>query len=83
MSDKPEWKIREEAANLVNTSPAVDGKYKWKCDQCGAEWEEPAEWTDFVNINGKQMYRNDLPNWGVHCEECSKKFAEELKEKLK
>lgn len=84
MSDKPEWRIREEAAEAVNRQPAVDGKYKWKCEQCGKEWEEPAEWYDFVNIHGQFMDRTtDHSNWPVECDECHKSFMEKLNEGLK
>ncbi len=75
MDTKPDWRIREEVAEAVNRTPSVDGVYKWKCEKCGAEWTEPAEWTDFVNIHGEFKDRtSDHANWPVHCAKCLEDF---------
>jgi len=79
MENLPDWKVREIEADIVNRSPAVNGFYKWKCDQCGYEWEEPADWCDFTNTTGEFVERKDIPSWGVLCDKCNDKLHEKLK----
>lgn len=80
MENLPEWRVREMEADIVNRSPAVNGIYKWKCDQCGDEWEEPASAIDFTNAAGEFVERKDIPSWGVLCDKCNHKFIEKLKQ---
>jgi hypothetical protein len=80
MENLPEWRVREIEADIVNRSLAVNGIYKWKCDQCGLEWEEPANVCDFINAAGEFVERKDIPYWGVLCDKCNDKFIQKLKQ---
>lgn len=58
-------------AQVVNTSPPVNGVETWMCNTCGIKWDEPQ--------NLEFNRQDDRTNWPVFCEECSTKFAEEIK----
>ena len=55
----------------VNHLPAVNGMYKWKCETCGVEWEEPVD-DDYDRTT-------DGSNWPVFCEKCENDFTSRIK----
>ena len=64
VSEVPDWRKCEIAAEVMNRSPAVDGIENWKCEVCGSEWQESAT-SDYGRTT-------DVSNWPVLCEECLK-----------
>lgn len=62
MEEVPEWRKREIAADVVNSSAATDGVCTWQCESCSEQWQEPEE-KDYDRTQDKS-------GWPVLCEPC-------------
>ena len=65
---KSETRLKEEAAEAVNRTPAVNGYCLWQCEKCGVQWK----WPEDLEYDRTK----DKTNWPVLCDNCLEKSLE-------